>query len=135
LVVTEIMQSAYEQAQGGLKLYNTTALIGASATIPLSPFAVDRAGTVTGATLIVNTAAAAGESAALQFRKNGSNIVGATFTYDSTKAAATLLTLANVLNVTVVPGDVLDYVITYVAGGGPALSGTAGNHVVALEIV
>lgn len=132
--LTNVMMAAYAgSAAAGtasFTLRNGTQLLGATATVEMVPDPVPKAATILTATFSCPTAAATGESAVLQFKKNGSSISGATLTYNSSSSPDTLINVPNLAGVALVAGDQLTYDITYTAGGTPALSGAAGDHTV-----
>jgi hypothetical protein len=133
-LTAQLMIAASAQSANALHLLNSTLSIGASGTVEFAPGMVDRTGTVLAGYLEVVGPAAVGESATLQFRKNGVN-VGSTLVYGNSSVPKTQIPLpAGVVGLAVVPGDVLDYTIVYVAGGGPTLTGENANHVVALTV-
>lgn len=132
-LLTQMMMAAWEEAGGGLRLRAVAASIAASATLILNPQQVDRPGTILAATFMCKGTPAAGESVVLQARKNGTNITGATITYNSGSSPNTLIAIPNMVGVALVPGDIIDFVDTYTAGGGPAL-GTGQNGVFNLTV-
>lgn len=104
--------------------------VGATGQFFLSPFPVGKAGKLTSAlTATFAAVAGAGESAVLQVKKNGSNVSGATYTYDATKSALvkTPIVIPNTLGLAYAATDYLEVAVTYTAGGSPALTGEAAN--------
>lgn len=123
---SRIMMAAYDHSGGGLLLRFIAASIAASATLQSQPAMFDRPATIEEAKFMCFGTPAAGESVVLQARKNGTDITGATITYDSTGTPKTEITIPKLAGVSFVEGDALDVVVTYTAGGTPAL-GTGQN--------
>jgi hypothetical protein len=95
----------------------------------LTPSPSQGGGVVQSATFEADTTPAAGESAVLQLKLNGTN-VGTALTYDSTKAADTVYNFTIPAGTLSSPGDLWTLANTYTAGGGPALGGKKGTVVV-----
>lgn len=125
IALNDIMQAAVAAIAAAVQFYGTGNAAANGSTI-IQPAPIGQGATVLsgGLSVMFSGSAAAGESAVLQLRKNGTNISGATITYNNTQNPRTALVFPNTAGIVLVATDVLDVVDTYTAGGGPTLTGT-----------
>lgn len=122
--LNSVMLAALAASAGASLNINFDLPLAASATVVVEPAPVEQKGAFQGAwTVSTPVQPATGESAALQVQKNGVNITGATVTLGHTTVANAVIPIPNTAGVTYVATDDFQIVVTYTAGGSPALGG------------
>jgi hypothetical protein len=120
-VWNSIMLAASSASALALKFLSASLAADASTTSAnIGP--ASRAGTFVSGSATFDALAATGESLVIQIAKNGTNITGATVTYNHATVGQTVV-IPGLSGVAYAIGDEFTVVTTYTAGGSPTLTG------------